>query len=288
MFDLILPSWARALRARCRRVLHFWIGPSARQIDEARCVLGGREYYELYDDCYRKLNKNGIRVRDVLGIAKVRSAVHRDLAQASSVGLIPGPGTRLLDLGCGAGDNATHCAQLGYQVTGVDISATAIAVASESARERGLSIDFRVANVFDLAEFANATFDLATDIGCLHMLVRTQERSRYLRAVRRVLRPGGAFFLFNRVARRDVTIADEEARILRFLTLTQEHPIAGTGACVLTRGCGFRNASLRQYQVELEASGFEVLSAHRNQLFGTIVARVRQAANVSHPTSSAS
>jgi hypothetical protein len=149
--------------------------------------------------------------------------------------------------------------------------------------------------VLDLAEFTNASFDLAIDIGCLHVLVRTQDRGRYLRAVRRVLCPGGAFFLFNRVASRDVTIADEEAHILRSITLTQERPITGTGACLNTRGCGFRNASRRQYQIELEASGFEVLSAHRHRGFISIwlplrmanlsiVARVPQAVNVSqHP-----
>jgi SAM-dependent methyltransferase len=282
MFDRMLPSWVRGLRARCQRALHFWRGPTARQVDEARRVLGGREHYQLYEDRYRGLYKSG----NTLGTAQMRSVVHRELAQVSAAGLVPGPGTCLLDLGCGPGDNAAYCAQLGYQVTGVDISATAIAMARELARGRGLSIDFRVANVLDLAEFANATFDLAMDIGCLHMLVRMQDRGRYLRAVRRVLRPGGAFFLLNRVARRDVIIADEEAHILRGITLMQERPIAGTGACLPTRGCGSRNASLRQYQVELEASGFEVLSAHRHQRFGTIVARVPQAANVSHSTSS--
>jgi SAM-dependent methyltransferase len=59
------------------------------------------------------------------------------------------PPGRALDVACGEGRNALWLAERGWTVTGVDFSDVAIAKAQASARERGLSIDFRVGDVTD-------------------------------------------------------------------------------------------------------------------------------------------
>ena len=56
-------------------------------------------------------------------------------------GLAPG---RALDLGCGEGGDAVHLARLGWQVTAVDVSRTALSRAAAAAAAAGLDsrIDF--------------------------------------------------------------------------------------------------------------------------------------------------
>lgn len=61
------------------------------------------------------------------------------LLQGELASLRPGSA---LDLGCGNGENAMMLAGEGWQVTGVDCSARAIALARDAARVRGLDVRF--------------------------------------------------------------------------------------------------------------------------------------------------
>lgn len=273
------PARLGGLRERIRRVWHFWWGPSARELSVAHAALRGRAYYELYDDRYRQLQDLRIRDRDFLGVVRARKLVYDDWERLRREGLLPGPGATVIDLGCGEGDNTLYFAQAGYRVTGVDVSTAAIAVASTAAQGcpgRVLNVDFRVGDVLSLGAFGSGVFDVATDIGCLHMLVRTRHRQLYLREAHRVLRPGGVAFLFNHVARRDVRVTDENAHIWRFITFRERRWIPALGAWLSTRGCGFRDASVRQYHAELQAAGFHVRWArpHVREGYVTLLAEV--------------
>ncbi len=244
------------------QIRNYWLGPPRKKIEEARRVLEGREYYQLYDDVYKDLSRSGGSAQRESFLEKSRRVIEEDFNQQISRGLIPPPPAKLIDLGCGEGYNAMAMARRGYDVTGVDISPTIISNAQSMAQEQHLSVDFRVSNVLDLEDFADGIFNIATDMGCLHMLVRNEHRRQYLKMVRRVLAPRGCFFLYQRVAERDVIIEDEELEIFRSVTLVQKRFIANNGTPIAERGCGFRNASLRQYHQELEAAGFEVLDEH--------------------------
>lgn len=71
--------------------------------------------------------------------------------------LAPG---RALELGCGRGDDAHWLARQGWQVTAVDVSAVALAYASDSASRAGLAGNIRFEE-HDLAEtFPKGSFDL--------------------------------------------------------------------------------------------------------------------------------
>lgn len=59
-------------------------------------------------------------------------------------GLKPG---RALDLACGTGRHAIFLAERGWQVTAVDSSRVGIKLAKESARERNVKVDWRVADL---------------------------------------------------------------------------------------------------------------------------------------------
>lgn len=100
---------------------------------------------------------------------------------------------RSLDLGCGAGTLALWLARNGFQATGLDASASAIAIANRRRPRGRRNPEFRVASALD-PPFPAGRFDLATDIGLLHTLSPAQRR-RYARGLSRVLRPGGDYLL---------------------------------------------------------------------------------------------
>ena len=100
---------------------------------------------------------------------------------------------RVIDLGCGTGENAVSYAMAGLDVVGVDGSQEAIRQARDKARTRGVSIRFDVADVLDLGEHLES-FDTATDSGVFHVF-DDEDRPRYERSVRGVLRPGGLLFV---------------------------------------------------------------------------------------------
>ena len=54
---------------------------------------------------------------------------------------------KAIDLGCGAGNYAIYLASAGFDVTGLDISPTAIRIAEENAKEKGQKCNFLVADV---------------------------------------------------------------------------------------------------------------------------------------------
>jgi ubiquinone/menaquinone biosynthesis C-methylase UbiE len=270
-----VPAAMREWLARLRRAWHFAVGPSRAALAEAQAVLGDREYYELYDDLYRQLDSRGATEWNATA-EPMRQLVYRSLRESFGGEPLAARGTRLLDLGCGIGVNAVRFAQSGYAVTGIDISPTAIGMARRLAAEQGVNVDFRVGDVLDLQGIADVSFAVATDIGCLHMLVRAEHRRSYLHSVRRVLEPGGSFFLFNRAAVRDVRVAAEDAQIARSITYVQERWRADDGAYIRDRGCGFRVASLRQYEAELREAGFDVVRANylKEAGVGVVIARV--------------
>ncbi|MBO0820310.1 MAG: class I SAM-dependent methyltransferase [Nocardiopsaceae bacterium] len=100
---------------------------------------------------------------------------------------------RLLDAGCGTGENALLAAGRGAEVTGVDISPTAIGRAKAKAAERGLTARFEVADARDLGDLG-LTVDTVIDSGVLHVF-DDDDRARYVAGLAAVLRPGGVCYL---------------------------------------------------------------------------------------------
>ncbi|WP_432060704.1 class I SAM-dependent methyltransferase [Streptomyces sp. S1] len=110
-------------------------------------------------------------------------------------GLLPGRGSRVLDLGCGPGRNALYLASLGYEVDAVDLSPTAIRWAEERARETGAEgVRFVCGDAFAPGVLDGPPYDLVHDSGCFHHLP-PHRRVGHLALLDRVLAPGGLFSL---------------------------------------------------------------------------------------------
>ena len=99
----------------------------------------------------------------------------------------------VLDAGCGTGENALHLAALGLAVTGVDVAETAVAMAQEKARDRGVEAEFSVADAFRLDRLGR-TFETVLDCGLFHSF-EGGERPRYAASLASVTAHGGTLYV---------------------------------------------------------------------------------------------
>lgn len=96
---------------------------------------------------------------------------------------------RVLDIGCGTGDNALFLASRGLEVLGVDAVPLAIERALAKAGD-GTRVRFRAADALALEALGEAPFDAALDCGLFHVFSDT-DRPRYVAGLHALLRPGG-------------------------------------------------------------------------------------------------
>lgn len=176
-----------------------------------------------------------------------------------------------LECGCGEGYVARRFADLGFHVTGVDLSSTVIQ------RNRrivsGKKIRFLVGDVTDLRSLhiLDQSFDCAIDIGCLHMMVEATDRIHYLKEVKRVLKSGGLFYLQNGLNLESMTPENEnEAReIQKMKEFLAARPSKVMRKIETEQGeteiilpvLPNKLLSLEEYAEEVTNAGFTVLSA---------------------------
>lgn len=103
-------------------------------------------------------------------------------------------GAHVLDLGCGTGRNANYLAGLGAKVYGVELAANALRVARQRAEEVGLHVEYRQGSIGEAWPENDASIDVLLDVTSSNSL-NESERKIYLHEARRVLRPGGYFFV---------------------------------------------------------------------------------------------
>ncbi len=91
---------------------------------------------------------------EYVGLAYLRNAFTKGTEQEVEFlldALSLAPPARVLDVGCGPGRHSLALAARGFDVVGVDLSTTFVALASEAARGAGVGARFEVADVRDLA-----------------------------------------------------------------------------------------------------------------------------------------
>lgn len=96
-------------------------------------------------------------------------------------------GPRLLEAGCGLGDDSAQLAEMGFDYLGVDIAATAVGSAAATHSGRGLR--FLAADFFTFR--SPPGFDVLYDKGFFHGLRGVRRRNVFLRRAAALLRPKG-------------------------------------------------------------------------------------------------
>jgi SAM-dependent methyltransferase len=102
------------------------------------------------------------------------------------------PGARALVVADGEGRNSVFLAERGVEVVAMDASAVGVAKARKLADERGVEVDFRIADIMTW-EWTPDAYDLVVAI--FIQFLTPQQRPTVFDGMQRTLRPGGRLLL---------------------------------------------------------------------------------------------
>lgn len=211
----------------------------------------------------------GCRSRNLLDILPWESA----RPVRALVELLDRPGfrpRRVLELGCGDGVNAIFLASRGCEVTAVDISRTALAMARAKQREAGCDVRWIEGDIFELAP-PDAPYDFVFDRGMFHH-VQVFQYEDYKNLVLEQLAPGGHLHLIcHHVSTRPTVVLDglcgSVGKLLGFLS----------GVLVET-GAGFTADELREiFGDRFDFEAIELIADDNNRRFRFLSALLRRA-----------
>jgi ubiquinone/menaquinone biosynthesis C-methylase UbiE len=100
-------------------------------------------------------------------------------------------GSRLLEIGCGLGNDLVLLSQLGFEVTGIDLAPPAVEVARKHLEIRNTPGKVVIGNVEEL-EFADESFDAIYSSGVIQ---HTPDIEKATREMMRVLKSGGKMLI---------------------------------------------------------------------------------------------
>jgi ubiquinone/menaquinone biosynthesis C-methylase UbiE len=166
------------------------------------------------------------------------------------------PGSKVLDVGCGAGQLVAELNRRGYEAWGVDISEAMV----NHAREQYESDRFRVADIEQLP-FSDNSFD---GIVCLGVLEYLNQDDAALREMWRVLKPGGRaiittpssicpFYYMDRLYQKIRFLVRPVARGIRYGLLKRPRPASRALPAVV-----HRRYSQRSWVEVLQTHGLEL------------------------------
>jgi ubiquinone/menaquinone biosynthesis C-methylase UbiE len=105
-------------------------------------------------------------------------------------------GDRVLDVGCGTGDQVFHYAQKGAIATGIDQNPNMIELAQRNRKKRGFNqATFRIASATELP-FQDGYFDCASISLALHEMER-DERNKAVSEMKRVVKKKGTLIFID-------------------------------------------------------------------------------------------
>jgi len=96
---------------------------------------------------------------------------------------------RVLDVGCGTGENLLYLAARGHEAWGLDFVPVAIERAKAKATQRGIDAQFIVGNALELMKLGRQ-FDTVIDCGLFHTFA-DEDRPVFIQGLAKVLGPGG-------------------------------------------------------------------------------------------------
>lgn len=115
------------------------------------------------------------------------------------VSLLPTPDARVLDLGCGPGQESMRLSAEGVRVTGIDYSAESIKIA----KEKNATIDFRLMSYDDIDESLGKFDGIFSCSSIIHL--NETDLQKLLRNICNILKQDGVFLVIYRVGQGVIT-----------------------------------------------------------------------------------
>ena len=173
--------------------------------------------------------------------------------EADAAAMFPAKAS-VLDIGCGKGREAFCLHEMGFGVTGLDISETCVEAARATAKAHGLDMAFVVSNGRDLP-FAEAAFDVVIIWAQTFGLFADEESRRHmLDECQRVLKRGGLL---------SFSTHDKEylrAHYPAFLVGDVFHPFADGELAYMTY-------TIDELAALAEEAGFQVITCQRGSVY---------------------
>lgn len=183
------------------------------------------KYYQQHEHAYTKLFDQGYFGWGYKKSIKDLLAFSQRFELGCILERIEGYGKKILDLGCGTGPTTFYLAAKSADVTGIDISKTAI----EKARVLGAEMDSQakfICGDFLEASFHPGSFSTIVDSSFLHCIVFDQDRIACLSRIYELLEPGGSFILHTMISDRPFDFGPrfhfDEQGILWYLSANSE------------------------------------------------------------------
>lgn len=97
---------------------------------------------------------------------------------------------KVLDVGCGSGNNLEFLSEVGFECYGLDVSASALEISRERLRQKGLGATLKQLREDRIYPFQNDFLDVVI---AWHVLSYNDEEClmRVMKEIKRVLKPGG-------------------------------------------------------------------------------------------------
>lgn len=198
--------------------------------------------YQIHEKMYQDLRSSGASGWGGKSFEERMSSWSKTIQELGANPLFPKAPAKVLELGSGAGDVSLQFAEIGYRVTGLEISDTAVSWANEKAISKKISANFIQGNVCDLSRFEDNSFDAIVDGNCFHCIIG-KDRMTLLNEVRRVLIPDGIFYV-------STMIGDPKDKTITFDQATR---------CQLQNGIPYRYMGTQiQLLDEITTAGFQI------------------------------
>lgn len=152
-------------------------------------------YFDEYEKDYQRVKELGLRARnelhgDSFEDFSMRPFLEYALEKLSFTKTHPST----LDYGTGTGPVACFLAKRGFNVTGIDISPTAIEIARQNVAGEGFEVEFNVDDICN-PRCHYDIYDLIVDSYCLESIVLDHERQKVFSFVKRHLSSNGFYII---------------------------------------------------------------------------------------------
>ena len=174
----------------------------------------------------------------------------------------PGSGA-VCDIGAGPGRYSEFLANLGYDVTLIDLSPELIRIAKEKLSARGVTISrFVCGSATDLSMLPDGKFDAGLMMGPMYHLTQQQDRHAALNELRRIMKPGGIAMItfFGSYGMLRLGIAD---MVNRYQKVSEIERLLGPTSYTAAELSGFTACHFStpiEIKDEVQAAGFSLLS----------------------------